>query len=242
MNRFPVSAGVLAAFLAAFTPSASAEPDLSGKSETYVSAYRSAYVACLEKSAGEVAKCEAEAASIAAATEARLSLVTPPTDPVAASTPTGQVSPGALPAPLPTEGIEKIQRDFGNYRGVDAVIRVPVKITNFRALRGKTIEESNPVTVRCMVGIKGGGSFSLPPEPLPDLHEGQNYQVFITLDVYQGLYKDQWPEGAEIEYAHCSLWADTVYAGYCKDQNWDEEASFCRVYRKEDGTYEQLLR
>jgi len=241
MNRFPVPAGVLAACLAVLTPSAAAEPDLTDKSEAYVSAYRAAYVACLEKSAGEIAKCEAQATSFAESIDARRSLVTAPADPVATSTPTGKVSTGSIPAPLPTEGIEQLHKDYRTYTGVDAVIRVPVDITNFRALRGKTIKESNPVNLRCTVVIEGGGSINF-NRHLDDMKEGERYVNLVTIDLYQDLYEDEWPEGARVETAHCSLWADNDYAAYCADQNWDQETSFCRVNLKADGTYVQSHR
>lgn len=239
MNRFPVPAGVLAACLAVLTPSALAAPDLSGKSATYVSAYRSAYVACLEKSAGEVAECEAEATRVAEATEARLSLVTAPTDPLAASTPTGKILTSPTIGSLPTDGVREVQDDYQRYAEYDYVIRLPVKIQNFRAVYPRTLEESLPVRIRCIAlpTDGGGSSMELPAIELPITKEGESFEHEYVIGFNKS---EDWALGTELKAAHCSLSANYRYAGFCPNQNYDDASSFCKVYRKQDGTTVQM--
>ena len=217
---------------------AAAAPDLSGKSPLYVSTYRASYVTCLEKSVGRkdaVAYCEAQAVLAAQAAEAKRSLVTVPTGPVQTGTPTGPISTVPVPTTLPTEGIREVQQDREKYADYDLVVRVPVKITNFRKHERKTIENSQP-RARCYVS-GDGFKFSKSLRLSKVLAEGDSHEEVIVIT----LKKDEsLPEDQISLFAHCTLVTVQSNDRLCGDRGYEQEKSFCYVrYNSTNNKYQQ---
>lgn len=140
-----------------------------------------------------------------------------------------------VPTTLPTEGIREVQQDRQKNADYDLVVRVPVKITNFRKNERTTIENSQPLA-RCYVS-GDGFKFSKSLRLSKVLAEGDSHEEVIVIT----LKKDEsLPQDRVSLFAHCTLVIVEAANLLCADRGYEREKSFCYVrYDSADNKYQQ---
>ena len=239
MKRFVLYARVAltCAALFALSGTALAGPDLSGKSDTFKANYQAFYVACLEKSTGGakgVAACEADAMRKAESTDYKQGMVS---DTVPGLKPNGPVATqtGIASPPPFTDEVKAWQADMQKYADYDFVIRVPVKITNFRFNPYVPLEDAQP-HIYCRINSSDGNALS-EFQPLPvTMKEGDSFDDVVVV----AFKKDEtWAPDSKMTTSVCSLQTHRIIHTICNHEGYDGSTSLCKTERTEDGEFIQ---